>query len=197
MHLLSENYYFEACKPKNRFSRPSRCLISDRGWGGLWLDCWCVIAWSSGVDLLFFISTPSGCAITSRMLTQASTVVIVLSGVCIASSSYYMQVYLKRKEKEEILLLSPCCFMFRCLCGRKKTKQLWLFKIYFQHISVPFIFFLVVTFAMLFKFSHNKSAVRTSFCRFFLFLFFCGLCSLTSWTKSQNNKVLNWGTDDG
>lgn len=41
---------------KNSFLKPSRCLISDRGWGGdIWLDCWCVKAWSCGVYLEFII----------------------------------------------------------------------------------------------------------------------------------------------
>lgn len=99
----------------------------------IWLDCWCVKAWSCGVYLEFiiiFISTPSGCAITSRMLMQAFTVVFVLSGVCVASSSYYMQVpclfkknkkKTKRKDKEKILLSYPLSFHVQVPVWKKKN----------------------------------------------------------------------------
>lgn len=110
-----------------------------------------LIMWS-----LYLHRPPSGCAITSRMLMQASRLWLMslaslfyFVGVFIESSSYYMQVssYISKRNPSPP---SPAPFFLVVSCSGACVRggginlllqRFWLFKICLQRISVPFFLF--------------------------------------------------------
>lgn len=127
-----------ACIPKTgSWSRVDGSSVKGggRGKGTLndWLlVCWDRNAWSCG--LLDF--HPSGCAITSRMLTLTSGFASLASSfyvrvcVCVASSSYYMQVP-HISPLATSLLIHVQVPVWKKKRRRKLLQQFWLFKICF------------------------------------------------------------------
>lgn len=157
-HLkLQKEYAFNrtirhcSLQTKNRLLKLSRYLISEFcGGGGVRVtDCWRVENEKSE-RVEFSTSSPSGCAITSRTLMQ------VVSSASLFCGCVHNEFFLLYASPSYISnpLPRPGVSCLGAYVGgkRKKKKNLWLFKICFQHVSVPFSFFLLffLTFAMLF-----------------------------------------------
>lgn len=133
-----------ACKPKiGSWSWVGRLISVWRGVGVsdcFWV-CWererekSLIMWSLYFHPPQDVQSPQGC----RLLGCEWRVQCVLSEFFLlyASSLY-------NSNPHHPPVYPPCCFMFRCLCGKKNDTFYSNFdclkKICFQHISVPFLF---------------------------------------------------------